>query len=306
MSFKNSIKILLNNFSAVWKVLFYKTIVFIIGLALMAGLVLPNVITIINSLSGTGIVQNTRNILDAFIARVDLTENIEAFKTSLEAVSLVLTENAGRLIASYISIGGIFIFSNLLSGMSELVVSDMINADMSANAKYGFSSRFIITLGKNLRYQTVRLLTEIPIFIIITYVVWTVFSFLFSYIAVFALFFAFVIGILLVSITQVFFCCWLPEITVNKTGSFDAIRMGFKLVKPIYWNLLSSFAFINILLLFTNIMLAFFTCGAGLLISIPMSTLLMVIFRMVTYYDIKNLKYYTDSNTIITPVNSEE
>lgn len=301
MSIKNSLKILLNNFSSVWKILLYKTIVFIIGLALLAGLVLPNIITVANNVAGTGIVSNIRNTIDAFLLRADISQNIEAVKTSLEAASRVLAENAGRLIASYLYIGGIVVLTNLLGGMSELVASDVVNADMSANAKYGFSSRFIINLGKNLKYQLIRLITEFPFYIIIAFIVWVTFSFLFNYIAVFALFFAFVLGVFLVSMTQAFFCCWLPEITVNKTGIFDAIRTGFKISKPVYFNLLSSFAFINILILFINIMLAFFTCGAGLLISIPMSTLLVVIFRLVTYYDLKKLKYYTDSNTIISP-----
>ena len=50
-----------------------------------------------------------------------------------------------------------------------------------------------------------------------------------------------------------------------------------------------------------NIMLAFFTCGAGLLVSIPMSALFIIIFRMVIFYDVYGLKYYIDSNTIISP-----
>jgi len=305
MSIRNSLKILLNNFSVLWKILVYKVLVFLISIALLAGFVLPNVITIFNRIAETGLIDNLKKIVDGFFARVDLTQNIEAFKLSLEDTSKALTQNAYRLMISYIYIAIILIIGNMLSGMSDLVTSDVINGDMSANAKFGFLSRFIITLGKNIKYQLLRLVTEIPVYIIITFIIWNIFSFLFNYIGVFALFFTFVFLVLLISAAQSFFCCWLPEITVNKTNVGDAIRIGFNKVKPVYRSLLSGFSFINIFLFFMNIMLAFFTCGAGLLISIPMSTLFIAIYRLVVYYDLSSMKYYTDSNTIISPTNLE-
>lgn len=301
MSIKNSIKLLLNNFSVVWKILLYKLVIFFISLALIVGFVLPNVLTIINSIGDTGLFENLKNLVNDFIARVDLNVNLEAFKTSLENASKVLTENAQRLMMSYIYIMIIVVLTNLLSGLSELAGSDVINADMSANAKYSFSSRFIITFGKNIKYQLVRLFTEIPVYIIIAFIVWNVFSFLFSYIAVFSVFFAFIVYIVLTGFTQSFFCGWLPEITLNKTNVFDAIRISFKKIRPHFFQILSGFVLINITLFFINSMLAFFTCGAGLLISIPMSTLLVIIYRLVIYYDINGLKYYADNNTIVSP-----
>lgn len=292
MSIRNSIKLLLNNFSTVWKILFYQTIVFVVFLALISGFVLPNVVYIINNISETGVFENAKNVINAFLERADITNSIEAFKASMENVSLVLIENDWRLLLSYISVFIILIFTNLLSGMSDLAVSDIINADMSSNAKYGFMSRFIITMGKNIKYQLVRLITEIPVYILIAAAVWYMFSFLFNYIAVFSLFFAIILFILLISLSQAFFCCWLPEITVNKTGIFKAIKTGFIMIKPVYWNTVSGFAFINVFLIFMNIMLAFFTCGVGLIISIPMSTFFIIIYRLVIYYDINKFKYY--------------
>jgi hypothetical protein len=301
MSIKNSIKLLLNNFSTVWKILIYQIIVFAVSLALLAGFVLPNLIYIYNSVSGTGLFQNAINVANAFLERGDLTQSIEAFKVSLESASAVMAENASRLVLSYLFIFIILIFSNLLSGMSGLAVSDMINGDMSANAKYGFMSRFIITMGKNIKYQLARLVTEIPAYIVIAFCVWQCFSLLFNYIGIFSLFFAFALLIIMLSFMQAFFCLWLPQITVEGTKIFPSIAMGVKKIKPHYLQTVSGFAFINVFLVFMNMMLAFFTCGAGLLLSVPMSTFFIIIYRLVVYYDINGLKYYVDSNTIISP-----
>jgi hypothetical protein len=301
MSIKNSIKILLNNFSVVWKILVYQIIVIAISLALIASFVMPNIYTIYNSVKGTGLLHNAKEVINTFLERGDLTLSIEAFKTSLEEVSSILTEYDSLLILSMLFVLAIVVFGNLLSGMSELPVSDMINADMSANAKYGFCSRYIITLGKNLKYQLVRLITEIPAFVIIAFAVWQSFSFLFGYIGIFALFFCFALFVVLLSFLQAFLCLWVPEITVNKGNIFASIKSGFLKIKPRYFSIVSGYAFIDIFLFFMNIMLAFFTCGAGLLVSIPMSALFIIIFRMVIFYDVYGLKYYIDSNTIISP-----
>jgi hypothetical protein len=302
MSIKNSIKILLNNFSVVWKILVYQIIVIAISLALIASFVMPNIYTIYNSVKGTGLLHNAKEVINTFLERGDLTLSIEAFKTSLEEVSSILTEYDSLLILSMLFVLAIVVFGNLLSGMSELPVSDMINADMSANAKYGFCSRYIITLGKNLKYQLVRLITEIPAFVIIAFAVWQSFSFLFGYIGIFALFFCFALFVVLLSFLQAFLCLWVPEITVNKGNIFASIKSGFLKIKPRYFSIVSGYAFIDIFLFFMNIMLAFFTCGAGLLVSIPMSALFIIIFRMVIFYDVYGLKYYIDSNTIISPI----
>lgn len=204
MSIKNSIKILLNNFSVVWKILVYQIIVIAISLALIASFVMPNIYTIYNSVKGTGLLHNAKEVINTFLERGDLTLSIEAFKTSLEEVSSILTEYDSLLILSMLFVLAIVVFGNLLSGMSELPVSDMINADMSANAKYGFCSRYIITLGKNLKYQLVRLITEIPAFLIIAFAVWQSFLFLFGYIGIFALFFCFALFVVLLSFSAGF------------------------------------------------------------------------------------------------------
>lgn len=306
MSFRNALKLLLNNFSSVWKLLWYKLIVFAIGASLIVAFVLPTVISIINSIAETGLIENAKNLVNEFLKREDLQPAIEALKDSFELSSKILGENAGRLAISYTSILAILILSNLISGLSNFAMSDVINSDMSANAKLPFLSRFIITLGKGVKYQLVRLITEIPLAIIVFFVVWNIFSFLFGYIGILAVFFSVAIFFALISACQAFFCCWLPEVTITKCKVFEGIKKGFAVAKPHYFNLLSGFLFADFFMFLINVVLAFFTCGAGLIISLPMSILFFIIYRLVIYYDLKGMKYYTDSNNIVIPVSEDK
>ena len=306
MTFRNALKLLLNNFSSVWKLLWYKLVIFAVNASLIVAFVLPTVISIFNSVAETGLFENARQLLDNFINRADLQPSVEAIKNSLEMSSKVLADNAGRLSISYFSVFAILILSNLISGLANFAMSDVINADMCANAKLPFMSRFIITLGKGVRYQLVRLITEIPIFIIALFIVWQIFSFLFGLIGILSVFFSVELLFLAIAACQAFFCCWLPEITVNKGGVFEAIKKGFALAKPHYFNLLSGFLFSDFFVFLTNAVLAFFTCGAGLIISLPMSILFYIIYRLVIYYELKGLKFYTDSNTIVIPIDEDK
>jgi hypothetical protein len=306
MSFRNSLKLLLNNFSSVWKLLWSKLVVFIVSASLIVAFVLPTVISIFNSVAGTGLFENAWQLLDDFINRADMQPSVEALKNSLDMSSKVLADNAGKLSVSYFSVLAILIFSNLISGLANFAMSDVMNVDMCANAKLPFMSRFIITLGKGIRYQLVRLITEIPLFIIVLSAVWQIFSFLFSLIGILSVFFSVALFFLLIAACQTFFCCWLPEVTVNRGGVFEAIKKGFALAKPHYFNLLSVFLLADFFVFLTNAVLAFFTCGAGLIISIPMSILFYIILKLVIYYDLRGLKYYIDSNTIVIPVDEDK
>ena len=268
MAIFNSLKLLLNDFANIWKILLYKFIIFLISLGLIAGLVLPNVITIVNNIKDTGLFNNISELVNDFFARSqDITVDLEAFNSSLENSSAVLAQNSDKLMLSYI---------------------------------------FIITFGSNIKYQSVKLFTVMPLYLIIIYAVWKIFSLLLPYIGLFSMFFAFLGLIVLVSLIQTLYCCQLPEIITNQTKTLHSVKKSFKNIKPHFTTTWSSYLLIDISIFLLNIVLAFFTCGAGLLLSIPMSSLFMIIYRLVTYYEIKGLKYYVDANTIIIPPNNTQ
>ena len=60
--------------------------------------------------------------------------------------------------------------------------------------------------------------------------------------------------------------------------------------------------FVLILLIFAvNVIGIVFTFGAGGLLTIPSSYIILLCFEFVNYYDREELKYFIDKNTIIKP-----
>jgi hypothetical protein len=299
MSIRNSLKIVFSSFSGVWKILLYKLVVLLRFAGLLAGLVLPNVLSVVGTVADTGLFDNIRRFVSDFFTRgSELPADIDAVKASVDALSKAFADNAAKLTVSYIFIGLIILLTLVLSGLSPLVIADVINAKMSSNAVYGHASRFIIRFGKNIKLQAVKLITLLPCYILLLFSVWRLFSLLFGVIGLFSLFFAVIAFVLLLSLLQTFFCCMLPEIAVNNAGVFEAIRLGFGAARKKFGAILSAYIVIDVALLSINALLLFFTCGAGLIVSVPMSAIFLTAYRMVTYYDLKKKQYYIDENNI--------
>lgn len=300
MFIKNTFKIMLSAFSNVWKILLYKTVIILAAFGLIFGLVMPTVFTVLNAISQTGIFENIKNLISAFFSRAEgFSEVVTALKESIEASSITLKNYADRLFITYIILFCIFLFAAIISSLSKLALTDVVNGEMSSVAKYRFMSRFVINLGKSLRLSLLSIFVVYPAYIILAVVVWAVFSFLFNYIGVFALFFAAITFILLLAVVQSFFSGWQPQIIVKGTGIFESIGLSFKCIRKNYFKICGSYVVIDILVLFSNIMLAFFTCGIGLIVSLPVTVLFYTCYRMVLYYELNNLKYYSGSNKMI-------
>lgn len=306
MPVKNSFKIFISNFSNTWKLLLYKFIIVLFGAGLVAGLVLPNVITVINSIAETGLFTNLKDIVNAIFTSFfnpgdQLVGIIEQLKISVEQTSLVLAGYADKLSLTYILLVFIWLVTNVLGGLSQLAVADIVAGDMASGAKFSFMSRYTINLYRSVKYRLVWLLTVLPINIILIFAVWFCFSLLFNIIGVVALFFAVALFVILSALKQSFFCCWLPQYAVENTPAFDSIRLGVKLSRRKFSSLFSSYILINISLIALHTILALFTCGVGLLVSIPGASLFKTIYGMVTHFELSGRKYYNDGKTIIEP-----
>ena len=301
---KNCFKILANSFVNVWKILLFKVIVLVIGAGLCAGLVLPNVIAILARVSETGFFENLRAVVVDFFTRgSDIALGIEEFKNSAEAASHILAQNATRLTAATVVITVIIVAVNMLGCMADMVAADIVDAAMSSDAKYGFMSRFIITAGTNAKYQLVRLITEIPLIGLVLTGLWFLFTLLFQHIYVFSLLIVVAFGVVLISVANVFFSMWLPSIVTEKKPVLRALGTSFKMGGRQFSRLFSHFILINLLLMFVNVLIVFFTCGAGLLVTLPACTLFTVIFRTVNYYHSTGRKYYCGEDAVFNPKN---
>jgi len=104
-----------------------------------------------------------------------------------------------------------------------------------------------------------------------------------------------------VSFKMVFTTDWLPAIIRGKSGQRNAFVYTFKRKGKQTLNVLSNYIVLVLLIFSLNVAAVLCTFGAGALLTIPSSYVILVCFEFVNYYDREELKYFIDKKTIIKP-----
>lgn len=162
--FKNTIKLLINNFSLVWKILLYKIIVFMCVLGLTIIVSLP----IISALIRENFFVDLQSALQGLFFNVNLgsifvtvSDTVVKFWTILSDANLItLTTVVGIIL---------IIVYYFVNGLYHLAVVENVHGYMGSMIKYGFMNAYISNFGKSINLQlsqiVIGLLLDVSILI---------------------------------------------------------------------------------------------------------------------------------------------
>ncbi len=306
MMFRNSFKLLLSNFTIVWKIFAYYAACFLIilGLASLFAIPVLNVLKANNffllakeELANIfmkwdiyGIVNTFSNITSDFITIMN--NNMEAVRNSLIGVFLILV------------VFGSFIFS-----LSQIAINDNLNGYMSSNANFGFMNSYVRNFSKSLKLGLVRLFINLPINLLVAYIAYNLLPLLTSaneFVLLVAPFTIITLSIGLMSLNLTVFSGVIPAIVVHDYGVLKGYKAGFKAVGRRFFKTWSNAIFIVLIVAVINMFAITLTGGAAFLITLPSTIILFAIFAMVVYYGSMGMRYYVDNETILTPKRLEE
>ncbi|HEY8390417.1 MAG TPA: hypothetical protein VIL26_05650 [Clostridia bacterium] len=300
MRFKHSFKILVAKFSLVWNILFYYAMATIIIASIGAAVLIP----LIETFKSMGLAQDFSGIL------ISLFQN-----ESLQIVSEKFMKLYFRIINEFLVIpkvgwslrifllGIIGVLARLLYGFCEMAVLSVLEGHMSANAKYSFAGAYLSNLGKSIKYQFFKMLFTLPYDIILILVLYAM-TFLFKITAIrlFLPLLIMIVLILLVAFRLTSLSLWGASIAVDKKGVFKGFGYNLKQVfkKKNFFQIYSAFVVVVVLAIAVNVFVTFFTLGAGLLLTVPLTILWLNCLNMTSYYIATGRRYYIDSDTIYT------
>ena len=127
-------------------------------------------------------------------------------------------------------------------------------------------------------------------------------GFVLGLVAIFVMIFGFV---LLYSLKSVLLSAWIPTMVVLNYNSSKSFRVGLKLTCKRFNRVFPSAIGIVLTILVLNLVMGLFTFFVGLIISIPVSFLLVATFGMVVVYEGQGMRYYVDVYNVITPKKKE-
>lgn len=301
MMFRNSIKLLIANFSTVWKLILY----YIIVIGAVVGLLVPFFGVIGSALNATG---DLNNLVELFIS-FNVSFNFFNFVTQL---NLLFVSIFNSLIAMFVSntwvaiylVFVLFYLTPVLFGLADLPVGHTLFGYMSSLTKYNFTGSYISKLGRSIRYQLFKNLVHLPFNLAIFVVLYFTLSLvnvggIIVYFLPVIIIFPF---ILLIAFKKTLFSGWMPAIVVYDYNMFLAFGKGMQAVFRRFLKVFSTSIFM-VLIIFA---LCYLFGTYALLITIPLAAMFFYVFEMVMFYSSQGMRFYVDLDTIIKPKLLEE
>lgn len=299
--FRNTLKLLITNFSTAWKLLLYKIIVIgvVVGLFCATLGYLQNLPAFNELISAIGSFFGVANIATGPATIMTSLSNI--FDLTLNFVSALFSTYLWLFIYLCVLL---FVVLPYLWHLSDITVSEQIFGYMSSQTKYGFVSSFIRNLNRENSYSWAYTLIIFPINALFLAGIFGIC--LLAKLGGVWLFlapaFLLVLAVLVLSLRGTFLSCWSSSIATTNCKTWKGLKKSCQSTARGFAKVWSN----AIVFTFIFACLVILTGVIGLLVVIPFFCFVMAVFGQVVFFENQGMRYYVDFNTIISPKKLEE
>ncbi len=303
MMFRNSVRLLLTNFSNVWKLLVY----YIICTVLTVLICLPILSPVVGKLSEANVFG------DLWALANSMFYNPGAIAYTVDDVIntfvSVISSNSAQFLVNYILFGFVIVFvAPFLFGLGSLPMGDVLYGFMTSQVRYTFTGSYIRNLGKSCLYCLTKIIFVLPLNLLIVAVAYGVLKlatmssigFVFLAILVFAVF------MMLVALKVSLYNCWMPAMAVLNIGPFKSLKISFKSVFRKFGSIYSTAILFTLLAVGMCFGFGIFTFLLGLIVIIPLIVFGFMVFQMVSYFTSQGMRFYVYPDMFISPKKFEE
>lgn len=300
MRFKHTFSVFLDNFSTNYKLLVYGLIVLLVTVGLSCAVLLP----LLSSITGTVEYATLQQaISDLWRGAIDL--NLDGLKDliancqkAFDAFIAMLGTKTGLFALCAVLLIVVYLINRFLSAIGIYTMGCLINDRMALRT----NSSFIYTMTKNLGKSSLFAVIYAPICFVYDFICTAICVLIMSISPMLIKLFAFmVLLIAFTALKHTFICDWLPSVVHGKQSNGKAISYSFSRKGKDTGYIFSNLLIIELIVVALNVAAFVLTLGAGLLITVPASSLILVCFQFVNYYENNSMRYFLDGNTIIGP-----
>lgn len=305
MMYKNTFKLVISNFNLVWKILAYIVLssIFVVGLAYACSL------PIIKLLESEGMLVTTIGIFKKFGSDFNVYGLLVNIVGLIEDFCTLIAANISKLwvyIVLFLFI--VIVVRAFLSGIYKFATTNALYNSLSSNIKIGFTTSLFSSIRINLKYQLASLLVQLPLDVLL----FTLFFYLARWVIttegllIIAPITLIIVLMLLFAFKIVLFSGWIPAIIAFDCGVWKGLKLGIKAVFRRFYRTFSTVILILLTLLVVNFVCALCTFGASFIITIPLTLFTILVFNMTMFYSSQGMRFYVDSDTVVTPKRLEE
>ena len=309
MIFKNAFHLLVDNFKLNYKMLLYKLVVAVVTLALGAALLYPT----LNALVTSTPFRDLTDLLGSFFKAIvsGNTEFLSTFSDALQAkmsaLLAYLQENTPNVVLFFVFLAVVMLVGRFLDGIGNFVFGCLLDDRMSSYADTRFCGSCVSNLGKAALWQVIYVPVTFVydmLMIAICYIFFLVMLSIIS-VGIIASFAALMLSVTLILASQAVKLTLLndiaPALVSDKMRLRVAIKKSCKYDKKRFGGLFSTYFITCVLILCINVLCGLASFGAALLITGPMSYLMLTSIQYVSYYSHNKKKYFLAEDNIVLP-----
>ncbi len=302
MTYKNSFKLLTNNFSIVWKQLLYLIIISMFSFGIAYCIFLPAMKILISE----GVIAQFTDIFETIYTSPS--DIVTACKDAFLNLTNVLATNFSKVGVNIIFalFFAKFIF-DFLKYISYYNATSVLYMKLTSFLDVGYTRNLISTLGSSVRYAFARVIYNLPFDIILALLFYAFFAFINGTITIIIGLFALISLVVLVLAIKISLftpqACFMIE---YQSPAFKSLFKGHKKVTKSFIKIFSNSIIVVISLIAINIAVGVFTVGAGLTITLPTSLIFICIFNLTSYLGACGERYYLSETLIINSPNNDK
>lgn len=315
MEFKHAFHVFVDNFSTTYKLLVYRLIVLAITVGLSCAVLVPAIGRIADT-AQYDTLRTSCSTLWANIIALDfdnIRESAEAVRSALSSFKAMLSDKSWLVATVAVCMCVVLIIDRFLTGIGNYVTGALVHDKMVMHT----NSPFTFTLFKNIKQAVLYSLIFAPVtFVydaICVVIMWAVVSVGLKVlpITLIKIFIAAFIFLLFSAVKLMFTTDWLPALIHAKMKHGKALAYTFMRKGKRSGAVFSNALVLKLIVFGLNVAAGLFTFGAGLLLTLPASSLILSSYSFVNYFDSNELKYFVDAYTVVgpkkdTPVTLEE
>lgn len=309
MIFKNAFHLTIDNFALNYKLLLYKAAVWVITFALSMAFLYAPIVTLLNSRPMAELVQLLGDFVKALTSgdTAFLSTFADSFQVSMGELVAYLQRNTPSIVLFALGLLAILLISRFLDGIGNYTFGCLVDSRLSSYADEPFTVTCIANLGRSALWQVIYVPVTFVYDLLSLALCYLLFLVLLSVItvafvaSVAALMFSVALLLAAQAVKLTIFNDVIPLLVTEKLRLRDALKRAFRFKAKRFGTLFSTYLVTAVLILCVNVLFALGSFGAALLITIPMSYLMLICIQFASFYHFEKKKYFLSEDTIILP-----
>lgn len=307
MRLRNTIKMVFATFGTTYKVLLYKLVIYTLIAVAAYFAIAPNFNAILEASKLPDLIKSFGEVIMSFFNDTMAPETAQkVFTQNLGHFNDYLKGNMSDIYIVLILLGLFLILLNFLDNLGIFALGEIVNDHMQSLADRGFVISIFKDLKKALLFSLIEVGTNFVFFASSLAISLAIYILGFDAIGLLAIFFAIIAFITIYALKQAFTTDFMPAIIVDGKTIGEAFKESIKIKKGVFGKTYSNYITLALTIMFMNVSFAICTFFTGLLITIPLSLLIIVAFQCVNYFTVKGKKYFISSDEIIVPKGAKE